>query len=120
MATGKQGLVDKVKRAVARVGTRGALTLVEGTAAAVRTVDRFQEKLSSRGRKVEAAAPPEAPGVGGPQPRRAPARTAGRKTLPVAEAAAKRSKAPAQAAKKPPKPGDFKVKRGQKHLHSGR
>jgi hypothetical protein len=39
-------------------------------------------------------------------------REAGRKTMPVA-AAAKRSKAPA------PKK-EFKAKRGQKHLHTGR
>ena len=147
MATGKRGLVDKVKRVVARASTRGAMTLVEGTAAAVRTVDKLQSKLSTRGKKAKAAVMPEAPMVGvsppvasekqatparrAPQARdtaaSAPPRTAGRKTLPVTEAAAKRSTAPATktkkaAAKKPmPQTGNtFKVKRGQKHLHSGR
>ncbi|MCY1030038.1 hypothetical protein OV207_01080 [Corallococcus sp. BB11-1] len=57
MATSKRGLVEQVKRAVTRVGTRGARALVEtalGTASAtVRTVDSLQAKL---GRKKAAPA----------------------------------------------------------------
>jgi hypothetical protein len=158
MATAKRGLVDKVKRVVARASTRGAMTLVEGTAAAVRTVDKLQEKLSTRrGKQAQTnMAQEEAPAVSAtpapearrtsprtertnearanapraPEPRdtekRAPPRTSGRKTMPGTEAAAKRVKAPtaqakeAPAEKKPRAPGEFKVKRGQKHLHSGR
>ncbi|XXF78041.1 hypothetical protein P2318_34090 [Myxococcaceae bacterium GXIMD 01537] len=106
MANSRRGLVDTVKQAVARVGTRGALSLVEGTAAAVRTVDRLQAKLTRqliRG--------------GGRVPSQAKRRVV-RKTRVTAEAAPRRAKAP-MAKRKAPKPG-FKVKRGQKHRHSGR
>jgi hypothetical protein len=152
MATGKRGLVDKVKRAVARASTRGAMTLVEGTAAAVRTVDKLQEKLATRRKQektntaAEAApavsatpareakrATPRANEARANAPRaeardtgtRAMPRTSGRKTMPGTEAAAKRVKAPtgeakAPAEKKPAQQGGFKVKRGQKHRHSGR
>ena len=159
MATAKRGLVDKVKRAVARASTRGAMTLVEGTAAAVRTVDKLQEKLASRRKQdktntaAEAApavsatpapeakrATPRANEARANAPRateardmgtRATPRTSGRKTMPGTEAAAKRVKAPAGEAKatgeakaapaeKKPQQGGFKVKRGQKHLHSRR
>jgi hypothetical protein len=160
MATLRRGLVDTVKKAAAKAGTRGARALVETTVAAVKTVDKLQEKLgrrSSQARsetsrasetKVETkpamkasrstgrastretlptrgmkdvatpkAAPKDREAVT-PKSRRTPAvaqpmaqREAGRKTMPAA--APKRSKAPAQT------PG-FKVKRGQKHRHTGR
>jgi hypothetical protein len=154
MATLRRGLVDTVKKAAAKVstrgvevatkaGTRGARALVETTVAAVKTVDKLQEKLgrrSSQARSVEQAAAPKLetkpttrasratgrvskvetrPTRGIPsKSRRATTeaqpmvpREAGRKTMPAA--APKRSKAAAQT------PG-FKVKRGQKHRHTGR
>lgn len=149
MATAKRGLVDKVKRAVARASTRGAMTLVEGTAAAVRTVDKLQAKLASRGKQGKtntvaeaapavSATPAPAPKRATPRanearetaPRAAP-RTSGRKTMPGTEAAAKRVRAPTAEAKTEakaaptekkaqPQAGGFKVKRGQKHPHSRR
>jgi hypothetical protein len=62
MATLRRGLVDTVKKAAAKVGTRGvqvaakagtrgARALVETTAAAVKTVDKLQAKLGRRPRK---------------------------------------------------------------------
>jgi hypothetical protein len=143
MAASKRGLVDKVKKVVARASTRGAMSLVEGTAAAVRTVDKLQQKLASRRKPEETEAPAEAsreqaPAMKAeaPAPKRAatprtatrakpaaeeaPApRTSGRKTMAAEPAAAKRTKAPARK-KAPVSTGEFKVKRGQKHLHSGR
>lgn len=147
MAASKRGLVDKVKKVVAQASTRGAMTLVEGTAAAVRTVDKLQQKLASRRKQEDtdtsaeaskASAPEQAPAMKTQAPARAPKRpaaprtparakaveeapaprTSGRKTMAAEPAAAKRTKAPAQ--KKVPATGEFKVKRGQKHLHSGR
>lgn len=131
MAASKRGLVDKVKRVVARASTRGAMTLVEGTAAAVRTVDKLQQKLASRrkpeetdtqAKASEVSAPARKARAPAPEPKRpaasrTPARTSGRKTMAAEPTAAKRTKAPA---KKKAQPGEFKVKRGQKHLHSGR
>lgn len=182
MATLRRGLVDKVKKAAAKVstrgvqvatqaGTRGARALVETTVAAVKTVDKLQEKLGRRtsqarkteepvkGGAVSGAARPKAATKGtgataqssvqetasprnlkdavmrkasvaktaekaavaeksSPKSRRASTaaqpvtlREAGRKTMPGT--APKRSKASAQT------PG-FKVKRGQKHRHTGR
>jgi hypothetical protein len=166
----RRGLVDTVKKAAAKVGTRGvqvaakagtrgARALVETTAAAVKTVDKLQAKLGRRPRKSatstqepmvaerksgtatqskpRTAAPmvnkdtstqaPEASAksVGGtamksrrattqrtPEALPVELREAGRKTMPAA--APKRSK---QA--KPTGP-QFKVKRGQKHRHTGR
>ncbi len=124
MATLKSGLVDRVKKAAAKAGTRGAKALVETTAAAVKTVDKLQEKLGRRSAKAETpqASAPKAPEAVASKPRRTSTATAealpvalreaGRKT--VAAAAPKRSKASAAQA-----PG-FKVKRGQKHSHTGR
>jgi hypothetical protein len=45
MATGKRGLVDKVKKVAARAGSRGARALVDTAVAATRTVDSLQSKL---------------------------------------------------------------------------
>lgn len=158
MATLRRGLVDTVKKAAAKVGTRGARALVETTAAAVKTVDKLQGKLGRRshkppaatqepmmaGRSSEAAtrstpraatpmagkatrthAPrtPAKPAGTAAKPRRTSTprtpeaqpvelREAGRKTMPAT--APKRSKQTKAAGKQ------FKVKRGQKHLHSGR
>jgi hypothetical protein len=149
MATLRRGLVDKVKKVAAKAGTRGARALVETTAAAVKTVDKLQAKLGRHSAKApatqqsvtenEASAPitqkatskasgatatkstaSKASAATSPEPktRRTTAeappismREGGRKTMPAA--APKRSKAAAQA------PG-FKVKRGQKHRHTGR
>ncbi|WP_224240621.1 hypothetical protein [Hyalangium gracile] len=190
MATLRRGLVDKVKKAAAKVstrgvevatkaGTRGARALVETTVAAVKTVDKLQEKLGRRSTKGRSAkervadvtdnaskvasetatpkASTKAAGTTGRAstkasgttdrvarqdtvkdvaPKKTPTakstdrmttksrgttteteaqpvvlREAGRKTMPGT--APKRAKAPAQ------KPG-FKVKRGQKHRHTGR
>jgi len=160
MATLRRGLVDKVKKAASKVstrgvqvaakaGTRGARALVETTVAAVKTVDKLQQKLgrrsskarfpqeSMRGEPLSKAPPPmtskapesraaktpaKAAGAA-PKPRRATSertaeaqpvelREAGRKTMPTA--APKRAKKTAAPGKQ------FKVKRGQKHLHSGR
>jgi hypothetical protein len=168
MATLRRGLVDTVKKAAAKVGTRGvqvaakagtrgARVLVETTAAAVKTVDKLQAKLGRRSRKSSSATteslmaeptpkaatqstpravpmmkkdtrtqaprtPAKSAGTAA-KPRRTTAqstpealpvelREAGRKTMPAA--APKRSK-PAKAAGK-----QFKVKRGQKHRHTGR
>ncbi|MFL5347462.1 MAG: hypothetical protein ACJ8AT_21975 [Hyalangium sp.] len=160
MATLRRGLVDKVKKAAekvstrgvqvaAKAGTRGARALVETTVAAVKTVDKLQEKLGRRPAKAPVAEEPmadiqasaaempkatpkasaaKAQKTSGakartaspvPKARRTTAdseaspvmlREAGRKTMPTA--APKRSKAAAA-------PG-FKVKRGQKHRHTGR
>ena len=170
MAGLRRGLVDTVKKAAAKVGTRGvqvaakagtrgARALVETTAAAVKTVDKLQAKLGRRSRKsatstqepmvakrksgtatqfmprtsapmVNKATGTQAPdtsskSVGGTamKSRRTPTpltpeaqpvelREAGRKAIPAA--APKRSK---QA--KPAGP-QHKVKRGQKHRHTGR
>jgi hypothetical protein len=171
MATLRRGLVDKVKKAAAKVssrgaqvaakaGTRGARALVETTAAAVKTVDKLQEKLGRRPRKdvftrvpikaeptsepttrltPRAATPMVEKDIGTPVPKKSAKsagtkgtamksrrtatgstpeaqpvelREAGRKTMPAA--APKRSKQTKSAGKQ------FKVKRGQKHLHSGR
>ncbi|HYI00326.1 hypothetical protein [Hyalangium sp.] len=135
MATLRRGLVDKVKKAASKVsargvqvaakaGTRGARALVETTVAAVKTVDKIQEKLSRRPAKARSALKPMVGEQAVPsKARRATAertpeappvepREAGRKTMPTA--APKRSK----TAKTPGK--RFKVKRGQKHPHSGR
>jgi hypothetical protein len=169
MATLRRGLVDKVKKAAAKVstrgvqvaakaGTRGARALVETTAAAVKTVDKIQATLGRRSRKsaastqqpmvakdtsgagtqsMQATVKPmgnqdtstQAPAASAKpvgtatKARRTPTsrtseaapvelRESGRKTMPAA--APKRSK---QA--KPAGP-QFKVKRGQKHRHSGR
>lgn len=169
MATLRRGLVDKVKKAASKVstrgvqvaakaGTRGARVLVETTVAAVKTVDKIQQKLGGRPSKVrltpktavnerlaetpvqqpepKAAAPmmskapvekaPKKPTkletapakvrqATSPQVSESPPvemRDSGRKTMPAA--APKRS----TKAKTPAK--EFKVKRGQKHLHSGR
>ncbi|HVG57244.1 MAG TPA: hypothetical protein VNA24_01725 [Hyalangium sp.] len=115
MATLRRGLVDTVKKAAekvrtrgvqvaAKAGTRGARALVETTAAAVKTVDKFQAKLGRGARKSSTTSTPEALPV--------ELREAGRKTMPTA--APKRSKQAKSAGKQ------FKVKRGQKHPHSGR
>jgi hypothetical protein len=131
MATLRRGLVDKVKKAASKVsargvrvatraGTRGARAVVETTVAAMKTVDKLQEKLGRRPAKARSV---EKPVVAPSRPRRATAeraaksppvelREVGRKTMPAA--APKRSK----KAKTPGK--QFKVKRGQKHLHTGR
>ncbi|KFE68640.1 hypothetical protein [Hyalangium minutum] len=160
MATLRRGLVDKVKKAASKVrtrgvqaaakaGTRGARVLVETTVAAVKTVDKLQQKLGGRPSKVrltpkaavkeqltetpvqqpepKAAAPMKpaktetAPAKGrraaSRQVSETPAvemRDSGRKTMPAA--APKRS----TKAKEPAPAKQFKVKRGQKHLHSGR
>ncbi|WP_199741990.1 hypothetical protein [Corallococcus sp. CA047B] len=108
MATSKRGLVEQVKRAVARVGTRGARALVEtalGTASAtVRTVDTLQAKLGRKVspsrrkattvRKVEAAQPTPSTRKAAPARKAAPVRKAAvRKTgskVVAAPAAAKR------------------------------
>ena len=69
MATLRRGLVDTVKKAAAKVstrgvqvaakaGTRGARALVETTAAAVKTVDKLQAKLGRGPRKSSAAKKP--------------------------------------------------------------
>jgi uncharacterized membrane protein len=151
-------LVDKVKKAAAKVstrgvqaatkaGTRGARALVETTAAAVKTVDKLQATLGRRSRQsatsevgtqsMQATVSPmvnQDTGTQAPAASAKPMGTAtkarrtttsrtseaapvelresGRKTTPAA--APKRSK---QA--KPAGP-QFKVKRGQKHRHSGR
>jgi hypothetical protein len=163
MATLRSGLVDKVKKAAAKVsargaevaaraGTRGARALVETTTAAVKTVDKLQARLGRSSSKARAAEKVKAPDSASkpsvakaatrvqgstarasPQeavpsrsslkegasakPRRAATvgapmamREAGRKTMPAS--APKRSK-------KAQGPG-FKVKRGQKHRHTGR
>jgi hypothetical protein len=170
MATLRRGLVDTVKKAAAKVGTRGvqvaakagtrgARALVETTAAAVKTVDKLQAKLGRGSRKSAPsiqepmvaerksttatqstprttapmvnkdtgaqASKTAAKSVGGaatksrraatprtPEAMPVELREEGRKTMPAA--APKRSK---QA--KPTGP-QFKVKRGQKHRHSGR
>jgi len=160
MATLRRGLMDTVKKAAAKAGTRGARALVETTAAAVKTVDKLQEKLGRRPRRdVFTQVPIKAESTSKPATRltprgatpmvskeavtRAPKkpaksagttgtavksrrtitestaeaqpvelREAGRKTMPAA--APKRSKQAKAAGKQ------FKVKRGQKHLHSGR
>ncbi len=142
MASLRRGLVDKVKKAAesvgrkgaqvaAKAGTRGARALVETTAAAVKTVDKIQSKLGrgSRAKPSTASEPiiasEKTAETTAPKAKRTAttARTAeaqpvalresGRKTTPAPAAAAKRSKAPA------PKK-EFKAKRGQKHLHTGR
>jgi hypothetical protein len=148
MATLRRGLVDTVKKAAAKVstrgvqvaakaGTRGARALVETTAAAVKTVDKLQEKLGRRPRKPSATLHKEpmtaTPIVSKDTGTRAPRTSAkarrtatgstpeaqpvelrevGRKAMPAA--APKRSKQARTAGKQ------FKVKRGQKHPHSGR
>ncbi|MDC0712175.1 hypothetical protein POL68_27155 [Stigmatella sp. ncwal1] len=75
MATLRRGLVDKVKKAAARVstrsaevaakaGTRGARAIVETTVAAVKTVDTIQKKLgrgSSKAAKLKQAVASKAP-----------------------------------------------------------
>lgn len=147
MATLRRGLVDTVKKAAAKAGTRGARALVETTAAAVKTVDKLQAKLG-RGPLKPSAAPRSEPmtakpmvskgtGIRAPKtsakstgttgtatksrriatastPEAKPVelRESGRKTMPAT--APKRSKQARTAGKQ------FKVKRGQKHLHSGR
>jgi hypothetical protein len=157
MATLRRGLVDTVKKAAAKVGTRGvqvaakagtrgARALVETTAAAVKTVDKIQATLGRRSRN--SAAPTQtqshqaavAPKVNQDTVTQAPVasakpvgtatkarrttsprtpeaspvelRESGRKTMPAA--APKRSKKAKAAGPQ------FKVKRGQKHRHSGR
>jgi hypothetical protein len=158
MATLRRGLVDKVKKAASKVstrgvqvaakaGTRGARALVETTVAAVKTVDKLQEKLGRRPAKASMAERPlmvnepsattprkastKASGATAQKTSGTTARAAsrelksprtaagaspmkmreeGRKTMPAA--APKRSKAASA-------PG-FKVKRGQKHRHTGR
>lgn len=129
MASLRRGLVDKVKQAAekvgkrgaqvaAKAGTRGARALVETTAAAVKKMDKLQAKLGRGSRAsskmAEAVAPKakRASTTRTPEAQPVALRESGRKTTPAA-AAAKRSKAP--ASKK-----EFKAKRGQKHLHSGR
>jgi hypothetical protein len=140
MANLRRGLVDKVKKVAAKAGTRGARALVETTAAAVKTVDKLQEKLGRHASKassheesladtqassnevqktpMKASSAKAQKASAEPKSRRASAETppmmareTGRKTMPAA--APKRSKAAAAA------PG-FKVKRGQKHRHTGR
>jgi hypothetical protein len=123
--------VDTVKKAAskvgtrgvqvaARAGTRGARALVETTVAAVKTVDKLQEKLGRRPHQApaaevrEPAKPRRTSTASTPEALPAAIRETGRKTMPAA--APKRSKkAPASRSRK-----QFKVKRGQKHLHSGR
>lgn len=122
MATSKRGLVEKVKRAVTQVGTRGARALVKtalGTASAtVRTVDSLQVKLgkkvpAARGkattvRKVEAAkhTPSTTPRkAAAPAKKAAPARKAavrktGSKVVAVPAAAKRRTASKAPVAKK--------------------
>jgi len=144
MASLRRGLVDKVKKAAesvgkkgaqvaAKAGTRGARALVETTAAAVKTVDKIQSKLSRSPRKASTSAEPArsmpkpiqkvADAVETQAKRASSTRTSeakpvamresGRKAMPTPAVAAKRSKATA------PKK-EFKAKRGQKHLHTGR
>lgn len=142
MATLRRGLVDTVKKAASKVstrgvqvaakaGTKGARVLVETTVAAVKTVDKLQEKLGRRAGKasftekaVASEAPERAPTpkkeakaeMPAAKPRRASSpqraetlpveqRDMGRKTVPAASTAPKSAK---------------KGKRGQKHRHSGR
>lgn len=162
MATLRRGLVDKVKKAASKVstrgvqvaakaGTRGARVLVETTVAAVKTVDKLQQKLGRRPNKVRLTpkatvkerlaetpvpmmskapvekepkkpaktetAPAKARQATSPKMSETPPvemRDSGRKTMPAA--APKRS----TKAKAPAPAKQFKVKRGQKHLHSGR
>jgi hypothetical protein len=100
---------------------------VETTAAAVKTVDKLQEKLVRRPRrdvftqvpikKEPTSKPATAKSrrtVTGSTPEAQPVelREAGRKSMPAA--APKRSKKARRTGKQ------FKVKRGQKHPHSGR
>jgi hypothetical protein len=138
MASLRRGLVDKVKKAAAKVskrgaqvaakaGTRGARALVETTAAAVKTVDKIQSKLGRGSRKASTSTAPVAGSkisgdIAAPKAKRTTRtseaqpvalRESGRKAMPTQAVAAKRSKAPA------PKK-EFKAKRGQKHLHTGR
>ncbi|MBN1208249.1 MAG: hypothetical protein JXB05_25545 [Myxococcaceae bacterium] len=154
MATLRRGLVDKVKKAAARMstrgvqvatqaGTRGARALVETTVAAVRTVDRLEEKLGFRSHKGSAAARSATGGMASkPSSRRPvsraskpmsakPARTTAKprhgaepfpEARPVALREGGRKTMPAVAPKRSKKaPGkQLKVKRGQKHLHTGR
>ena len=171
MANLRRGLVDTVKKAAAKVGTRGvqvaakagtrgARALVETTAAAVKTVDKLQAKLGRRSKKdTFTQVPIQAEPKSGPAtkltPRGAtpmvskdtgtpaaktPAKSAGLKgtaaksrrnatestseALPVELREAGRKTMPAAAPKrsKQAKPArkQFKAKRGQKHLHSGR
>jgi hypothetical protein len=92
----------------------------------VKTMDKLQSKLGRGSRKAstsdELSSP--APMTAAPRTKRASStrtseaqpvalRESGRKAMPTPAVAAKRSKAP--AAKK-----EFKAKRGQKHLHTGR
>ena len=144
MASLRRGLVDKVKKAAesvgkrgaqvaAKAGTRGARAIVETTAAAVKTVDKLQSKLGRGTRKASTSAEPvrsipkpiqkvaeklETKAKRASSTRTSEAmpvavRESGRKAMPAPAVAAKRSKAPA------PKK-EFKAKRGQKHLHTGR
>lgn len=122
MATLRRGLVDTVKKAASKVsargvqvaakaGTRGARVLVETTVAAVKTVDKLQEKLgrgSSKAKFTEKAresAPRRTSAAQASEATPVEPRDSGRKTMPTVAAAPKRSK---------------KGKRGQKHRHSGR
>jgi hypothetical protein len=169
MATLRRGLVDKVKKAASKVrtrgvqvaakaGTRGARALVETTVAAVKTVDKLQQKLgrspgkartteqpktgaqlfeSTRRQSTPRASPPMTSKAPETPAMRPPAKTAGAATKPrratsastseaqpveLREAGRKTMAAAApKRAKKTAAPGkQFKVKRGQKHLHSGR
>jgi hypothetical protein len=138
MASLRRGLVNTVKKAAAKVGTRGvqaaakagtrgARALVETTAAAVKTVDKLQAKL---GRRSHASAPfTQKPLVAerkpGPaaQPRRVtPPRTPEAQPVELREAGRKAMPAAAPKRSKPAKPAgpQAKVKRGQKHRHTGR
>lgn len=141
MATQGRGLVERVKGVVARASTRGAVTLVEGTAAAVRTVDKLQAKLTRRGKKVGKRAPAEAKQEGrGKAPvtplptakrghsataRRAPASRPVEEARPVELRSPEKRPTPRTSGRKAmpgtePVPRRSKVKRGQKHPHSGR
>ncbi|HEX8697803.1 MAG TPA: hypothetical protein VF815_03105 [Myxococcaceae bacterium] len=144
MASLRRGLVDKVKKAAESVGkkgvqvatkagTRGARAIVETTAAAVKTVDKIQSKLGRTPRKASTTAEPvnaipkpvqkvaekvetkvkRASSARASEAAPVAVRESGRKAMPTPAVAAKRSKAPA------PKK-EFKAKRGQKHLHTGR
>jgi hypothetical protein len=138
MATLRRGLVDTVKKAAAKVGTRGAQVaakagtrgarvLVETTAAAVKTVDKLQAKLGRRPRKSPSVT--QEPMVAERTPRTAakprrttPPRPHEAQPVELREAGRKTMAAPAPKRSKQAKPAgkQFKVKRGQKHLHSGR
>jgi hypothetical protein len=120
-------LVERLKGAAARVGTRGVRLVVEGTVAAMKTVDRLQELLPNRERVPQVTREPArgAAEVELERPTPAePVRSHPARVLPQARATARRVLAEVHAVEQRlkgarPAPRPLKVSAAQEETPTG-